>query len=74
VSAQEEFARLQLQFIDPTQRDYEIIRPLILFGETAAERSRQTGVERTVVSDKARRFVLEKGKVGVRSLVYSYRL
>jgi transposase InsO family protein/transposase len=58
VSAQEEFARLQLQFIDPTQRDYEIIRPIVLLGETAAERSRQTGVERTVVGDKARRFVL----------------
>ena len=58
MSTQEEFARLQLQFIDPTQRDYEIIRPLVLFGDTAAERSRQTGVERTVVGDKARRFVL----------------
>jgi putative transposase len=58
VSAQEEFARIQLQFVDPTQREYEIIRPIVLFGETAAERSRQTGVERTVVGDKARRFVL----------------
>ena len=52
MSTQEEFARIQLQFIDPTQRDYEIIRPIVLFGETAAERSRQTGVERTVVGDK----------------------
>jgi len=58
VSAQEEFARIQRQFVDPTQREYEIIRPIVLFGETAAERSRQTGVERTVVGDKARRFVL----------------
>jgi putative transposase len=58
VSAQEAFARIQLQFVDPTQREYEIIRPIVLFGETAAERSRQTGVERTVVGDKARRFVL----------------
>src|SRR5918999_3221020 len=58
VSSHEEFARIQLHFIDPTQRDYEIIRPIVLFGETAAERSRQTGVERTVVGDKARRFVL----------------
>jgi hypothetical protein len=57
VSAQEEFARIQLHFIDPTQRDYEVIRPIVLFGETAAERSRQTGVERTVVGDKARSFV-----------------
>ena len=58
VSTHEEFARIQLQFIDPTQRDYEIIRPLVLFGDTAAERSRQTGVDRTVVGDKAHRFVL----------------
>jgi hypothetical protein len=58
VSTQEEFARIQLHFIDPTQRDCEIIRPIVLFGETAAERSRQTRVERTVVGDKARRFVL----------------
>ena len=58
MSAQEAFARIQLHFIDPTQRDYEIIRPIVLFGETAAERSRQTRVERTVVGDKARRFVL----------------
>ena len=58
MSAQEEFARIQRQFVDPTQREYEIIRPIVLFGETAAERSRQTGVERTVVGDKARRFVL----------------
>jgi len=58
VSTQEEFARIQLHFIDPTQRDYEIIRPIVLFGETAAERSRQTRVERTVVGEKARRFVL----------------
>ena len=57
MSSHEEFARIQLQFIDPTQRDYEIIRPIVLFGETAAERSRQTGVERTVVGDKARSFV-----------------
>ncbi|PON09760.1 hypothetical protein C2W62_53720, partial [Candidatus Entotheonella serta] len=41
------------------QHDYEVVRPIILFGETAAERSRQTGIERTVVGDKARRFVTD---------------
>src|SRR5215475_8338102 len=59
VSAQEEFAHIRQQFIDPIQHDYEVIRPIVLFAATAAERSRQTGVERTVVGDKARRFVLE---------------
>jgi transposase len=64
VSAQEEFAHIRRQFIDPIQHDYEVIRPIVLFAETAAERSRQTGVERTVVGDKARRFVLE-GMLGL---------
>jgi putative transposase len=64
VSAQEEFEHIRRQFIDPIQHDYEVIRPMVLFAETAAERSRQTGVERTVVGDKARRFVLE-GMLGL---------
>ena len=59
MAAQEDFAHIQQYFIDPIQHDYEVIRPIVLFAETAAERSRQTGVERTVVGDKARRFVLE---------------
>jgi putative transposase len=65
VSAQEEFKQIRQHCVDPLQHDYEVIRPLVLFGETAAERSRQTGVERTVVGDKARRFVLE-GMEGLR--------
>jgi putative transposase len=65
VSAQEEFARIREQFVDPLQHDYEVIRPIVLFGETAAERSRQTGLERTTVGDKARRFVLD-GMDGLR--------
>jgi putative transposase len=65
VSAQQEFAQIRQYFIDPIQHDYEVIRPIVLFAETAAERSRQTGVERTVVGDKARRFVLD-GMEGLR--------
>jgi transposase InsO family protein len=64
VSAREEFEQIQQQFVDPIQHDYEVIRPIVLFAETAAERSRQTGVERTVVGEKARRFVLE-GMLGL---------
>jgi putative transposase len=59
VPAQEDFEQIRLQCIDAIQHDYEIIRPIVLFADTAAERSRQTGVERTLVGDKARRFVLE---------------
>ena len=57
MSAQEEFEQLRIHFIDPIQHEYEAIRPVVLLGETTAERSRQTGMERTVLGDKARRFV-----------------
>jgi putative transposase len=57
VSAQEAFEQLRIHFIDPIQHDYEAIRPVVLLGETTAERSRQTDMERTVLGDKARRFV-----------------
>jgi hypothetical protein len=65
VSAQEDFEQIRRQFVDPLQHDYEVIRPIVLFGETAAERSRQTGMERTTVGDKVRRFVLD-GMEGLR--------
>ena len=59
MSAQEDFEQIRLQFVDPIQHDYEVIRPIVLNRETAAERSRQTGIDRTTVADKARRFILE---------------
>jgi transposase InsO family protein/transposase len=55
----EDFEQIRLQCLDAIQYDYEVIRPIVLFAETAAERSRQTGMERTLVGDKARRFVME---------------
>ena len=64
MSAAEDFAQYQLQFIDPIQYDYEVIRPIVLFAETIAERSRQTGLERTTIGDKARRF-LQDGMLGL---------
>ena len=56
MSAAEDFAQYKLHFVDDIQHDYEVIRPIVLFAETIAERSRQTGIERTVVGAKARRF------------------
>ena len=47
MAVQEDFVDLRQYFVDPIQHDYEVIRPIVLFAETAAERSRQTGVERT---------------------------
>jgi transposase InsO family protein len=64
VSAAEDFTQYQLQFIDPIQYDYEVIRPIVLFAETIAERSRQTGLERTTIGDKARRFI-QNGMLGL---------
>ena len=64
MSAVEDFAQYQLRFVDDIQHDYEVIRPIVLFAETIAERSRQTGIEPTVVGAKARRFAME-GMLGL---------
>ena len=32
MSTPEEFAQLKLNFIDPVQHHYEVIRPVVLFG------------------------------------------
>lgn len=64
MSSPQEFKQLALKFIDSLQYDYEVIRPVVLFAERIAERSRETGIDRTVVGDKARRFV-EKGMLGL---------
>ena len=65
MSAQEDFHQLKRQFVDPIQHDYEAIRPIVLFAETAAERSRQTGIDRTTIGEKARHFVID-GMLGLR--------
>jgi hypothetical protein len=58
VSAVEDCAQYQLRFVDDIQHDYEVMRPIVLFAETIAARSRQTGIEPTVVGAKARRFAM----------------
>jgi transposase InsO family protein/transposase len=60
----EDFGQLRLKFTDPVQHHYEVIRPIVLFSETISERSRQTGVERTQVGEKAKRFI-QKGMFGL---------
>jgi hypothetical protein len=65
VSAAEDFAQYTRQCVDDMQHDDEVIRPIVLLAETMAARSRQTGIERPSVGDKARRFVME----GMRGLV-----
>ena len=57
MTSAEDFGQLRLKFTDPVQHHYEVIRPIVLFSETITERSRQTGVERTQIGDKAQRFI-----------------
>jgi len=64
VSAAEDCAQYQRRCVDDMQHDYEVMRPIVLFADTIAERSRQTGLEPTVVGAKARRFAIE-GRLGL---------
>lgn len=38
---EELFSQLKLQFIDPIQRGYEVARPIVLFSQSVADRSRE---------------------------------
>jgi transposase InsO family protein len=58
------FRQLALLFTDPIQHDYEVIRPVVLFAETLAQRAAETGLDRTTIGEKARRFV-EDGMLGL---------
>jgi hypothetical protein len=62
--ASEHFQQLALRFTDPVQHEYEVIRGFFLADETIAERSRETGLDRATVAEKARRF-LESGMLGL---------
>jgi transposase len=57
VEAHEEFAQLQLRFVDQMQWRYEVIRPLVLFEVgTAAQRAQETGTHPDTVRTFRRRF------------------
>jgi hypothetical protein len=60
----EDYHQLKFRFTDPIQDNYEVVRPVVLFAQTISERSRQTGIDRTVVGEKARRFI-EQGMLGL---------
>jgi hypothetical protein len=64
MEASEDFQQLALRFTDPIQFDYEVIRKVVLADETIQQRSRETGVDRTTVAEKARRFV-QQGMLGL---------
>src|SRR3954471_5133467 len=47
---------LQLQFDWSEQEAYEVVRPVVLFGFTLAERAQQTGLATSTVYRKVTRF------------------
>jgi hypothetical protein len=57
VEAQEEFAQLQLRFVDQMQWHYELIRPLVLFPTgPATQRAQETGTHPDTIRTLKRRF------------------
>ena len=52
----EDWPELQLSFHWPEQTGYELIRPVVLFGFTPAERAQQTGMAARTIARKAHRF------------------
>jgi hypothetical protein len=52
----DDWAQLQFRFAWAEQASYELVRPVVLFGLTPAERARQTGVSASTVARKADRF------------------
>ena len=53
----EEFGQLRLGFVDPMQWRYEVIRPLVLFGDrTATQRAHETQTHPDTVRTLTRRF------------------
>ena len=56
IEATEDWTELQLRFNWPEQIGYELIRPVVLFGFTPAERAQQTGMPARTIARKATRF------------------
>lgn len=59
-----EWQEIEQQTLWPEQAVYERIRPLVLFGETAAERAKEIGASERTLHEQAKRFEQE----GMRSL------
>ena len=52
----DDWAQLRLRLQWPEQVVYELIRPVVIFGETAAERARATGEQERTIERRADRF------------------
>jgi len=60
----EDWQQLELRFTDPIQRVYELIRPIVLFGESATERSQMTTTPERTLYRHVERFATH-GMVGL---------
>lgn len=59
VEPTDDWSPLRLQLTWPEQASYELIRPVVLFGFSPAERAKQTGVPERTLHRKADRFDAE---------------
>src|SRR3712207_7776224 len=55
----DDWQQLRLRVRFPEQETYELLRPIVLFGQTAAERAQATGVSDRTLDRKADRFDAE---------------
>jgi putative transposase len=69
----ESWDRVQLRLIWPDQRQYELIRPVVLFGLTPAERAAETGISPRTIARQADSFEAE-GLAALRDTVLPKRL
>ena len=51
-----DWQEIQQQTLWPEQEQYERLRPVVLFGETAAERAKEIGASERTLHDQAKRF------------------
>jgi putative transposase len=54
-----DWQEIQQATLRPEQEAYERLRPLVLFGETAAERAKETGASERTLHYQAKRFEQE---------------
>lgn len=59
IAPTDNWQQLELHFTSPEQRTYELIRPVVLFGLSAAERAKQTGTAQRTIYRRVQRFETE---------------
>lgn len=60
VTPTDNWQQLELRFTSPEQRTYELIRPVVLFGQAPAERAQETGAAQRTIYRRVQRFEAER--------------